>query len=456
MKTKHKFFIYSQLFIIILALLGYLTYSSINPKTIQNNTFNANHQSENFLNIQLSNQNLDSKSLLLAIHQHIKNNQINKALLLTEKLYKSSPKSSISYLIASHLYLLKDQNQLAYENLIKAQKFQDFKQFNTQIDLQIALVLNDFVSFSNNIHKLNLQNPHDIIHLAVYYAKIQNFEELNQLFNSPLTQTNPVTQRLKDDYKYYLTFKDSNLNLLYNLWAKTLLQNQYIHYARSLLLDAIRSDSSSHNSYLLLSYCYILSENYQDPYNTNINFYLAFLNQKQKLPQKSLEHLQKIQNSQIYEVEIQKLLGLNYFELQQYDQASQHLENYLNNDPTNLNAYEKVLEINLIHNKDLNKAFNLLKKLESMNLNNEVYHHLIGSTYQKLQNLKQAKNSFTKALTIDEYHYPSLLHLALIYIQENQMQQANNALNKAYKSANIHGDKEYIQKIQQIIQTINN
>lgn len=462
MKNKFKFLLLSQFFILIVGL-GIFQFIDFNPTSyLQTNSLNTDQTIDTKYNLytnQTHNQN--SNSLLLSIHNYIQSNQTSKALLLIDDLYKENPNSSISYLVASHIFLLKDQNQLAYDNLIKAQEFQDYSKYNTQLDIQLKLILNDTQYFQDNIAKINFKDPNQIIHYIIFLSKTQNYSEIQKLFKDDYYLQNPMLLQLKQDYEYFQTFQDSNINLLLNLWAKTLIKNQYIHYARSLLIDAIKNDASSHNSYLLLSYCYILSENYSealsildkskkiDPYNQNINFYLALLNFKEQKYTQALTYLQKIQD-QNFETDKQKLLGLIYFHLKDYNSSIEHLTYIHNLNVSDLEVTEYLLDIYFNHAKNLTTAYQIVMDLEKNPIASNQYYTLLGMSYFNLNNSKQAENYLLQSLKIDNNHYPTLYHLGKLF-QNKDNQKSSFYLNQSLKIAQTHNDKIYIEKIQQAL-----
>jgi len=460
MNRKLKFLLTSQAFLILtVATIFY----SLNPdfaKQIKTNSFETKQTQESpkistIYNTQNTNQS--SKSILYSIHNYIKNNQTSKALLLVDSLYKENPNSSLSYLVASHIFLLKDQNQLAYENLKKAANFSDFNKFNTHLDIQLNLILNKLDYFEANQYKLNLNDPNQVIHYIIYLSKKNNFKEIENLFTSDYLLSNSLISNLKNDFDYYKTFKDGNINMLYNLWAKTLIKDQYIHYARSLILDAIKNDASSHNSYLLLSYCYILSENYTealeilnkskkiDPYNQNINFYLAILNYQENNFQESLKHLDKVKD-QNFQMEKIKLQGQNYYNLKNYQQAAIFLEKHLLLNPQDLKTIEYLLDIYFNQSKDLQKAYILVKNLEKLNSNSPNYYNLLGLSYLNLNNSIDASKNFTKALELDPNFYPAIFNQSKLLIKNNDLNLALENLEKGLKISQTHNDKKYTNK----------
>ncbi|MBI96574.1 hypothetical protein CL656_05460 [bacterium] len=467
MQKKIKFLIISQSFLVIAVLTFYFTLNLKHTNTIQTNSVGLEKNLEiNSLYKDKSN-NQNSQSILLSIHNYIKNNQSSKALLLIDSLYKENPNSSLSYLVASHIFLLKDQNQLAYENLQKASKFSDFKKYNTHLDIQLNLILNNLNYIEQNLSRININDPNQTIHYLVYLAKNQNFKELENIFENDFILTNELNYNLKQDYEYFKTFKDGNRNMLYNLWAKSLIKNQYIHYARSLLLDAIQNDSSSHNSYLLLSYCYILSENYEealqilnkskkiDPYNQNINFYLALLNYQENNYKESLVFLDKVKDKELYNQKI-KLLGLNKYNLKEFTSAEKYLKEYQNNNPEDLLSIEYLLNIYFNEKKDLQNAYSLIKKLEKLNFNTANYYNLLGLSYLNLNNSNKADEYFKKALNLDSNYYPALFNQAKLLIKTDDITQSSLNLQRGLKIAEIHKDKKFIKKFKVELNRFNN
>ena len=272
---------------------------------------------------------------------------------------------------------------------------------------------------------------------------------------------------MKQDLDYFNTFKDGNLNMLMNLWAKTLIKNQYIHYARSLLLDAIKNDASSHNSYLLLSYCYILSENYKealdildkskeiDPYNQNINFYLALLNFKENNFNQSLSYLSKIQDKS-FENQKTKLLGQVNFNLKNFKDASFYLEKYYQNNQDDLIVIETLLDIYFKELKDLQKAYIIVQNLEKKNLQNPNFFNLLGKSYINLQNSKDAEKNFLKALNLDPNHYPSIYNYSKLKLNKDNTSKIISDLQFGLEIAKIHNDKNFINKFQILISSLQN
>ena len=467
MHKKIKFLIISQSFLIIAILTLYSSLNLKSTKTIQANSVSIHKNLELDSLYKDKNNNQNSQSILLSIHSYIKKNQSSKALLLIDSLYKENPNSSLSYLVASHIFLLKDQNQLAYENLQKASKFTDFEKYNTHLDIQLNLILNNLNYFEQNISKININDPNQTIHYLVYLAKKQNFEELENIFENNFILSNELNYSLKQDYEYFKTFKDGNTNMLYNLWAKSLIKNQYIHYARSLLLDAIHNDSSSHNSYLLLSYCYILSENYEealqilnkskkiDPYNQNINFYLALLNYQENNYKESLVFLDKVKDKELYNQKI-KLLGLNKYNLKDFTTAEKYLKEYQKNNPEDLLSIEYLLNIYFKEQKDIQNAYSLVQKLEKLNLNTANYFNLLGLSYLNLNNSNKADNYFKNALDLDSNYYPTLFNQAKLLIKKNEFKKSSLNLQRGLKIAEIHKDKKFIEKFKLELNQFNN
>ncbi|MBT5347060.1 hypothetical protein HOL52_04275 [bacterium] len=469
MNKKIKFLIISQSFLVIAILSIYFTLNFKSSNAIQANSLRTETKKEIETKSLYSNTNnsQNSQSLLLSIHNYIKNNQTSKALLLIDELYKENPNSSLSYLVASHIFLLKDQNQLAFNNLEEASKFSDYNKLNTHLDIQLNLIINNFKHFENNLNRININDPNQTIHYLIYLSKKKNFKEIENIFKKDFLLKNSLNYDLKQDYEYFKTFQDGSINMLYNLWAKSLIKNKYIHYARSLLLDAIKNDASSHNSYLLLSYCYILSENYDealtilnkskkiDPYNQNINFYLAILNYQENNFQESISYLNKIKDKDLNKQKI-KILGLNYYNLKNYQNAEKYLEEYKNYDMQDLEVSEYLLNIYFKHNKNLEKAYLLIQNLENQKLSSANYFNLIGISYLNLNNSNKASSNFQKALTIDPNFYPSLYNQAEIYLKKNNTNKAKLNLERGLEIAKIHNDKKFIEKFQNKIILINN
>ena len=465
MQKKIKYLILSQSFLLIAAFSIYLTINPGISNKIKTQSINANQTTSQ--SIYTNSKNTNSKSTLLSIHNYIQNNQTSKALLLVDQLYKENPNSSLSYLVAGHIFLLKDQNQLAYQNIQKASQFSDFNHFNTHLDIQLNLILNNLNYYEQNIHKINLNDPNQVIHHLIYLSKNSQFEEINEILNNNFLLQNPLLQGMKQDLDYFNTFKDGNLNMLMNLWAKTLIKNQYIHYARSLLLDAIQNDASSHNSYLLLSYCYILSENYKealdildkskkiDPYNQNINFYLALLNFKENNYNQSLNYLNKLKDASFENQKI-KLLGQINFYLKNYKDASFYLEKYYQKNQSDLIVIEALLDIYFEKLKDLQKAYIIVQNLEKKDQKTPNYFNILGKSYINLQNSKDAEKNFLKALNLDPNHYPSIYNYSKLKLNKGNTSEILNDLQFGLEIAKIHNDKNFINKFQNLISTLQN
>jgi len=467
MRNKFFFLTISQVVLITIVYSGLKLTTHSNYKQIQTNTIQEAKTKEAQTLFQIESNQNDVNSILKNIHSLIRNNQYNKALIASENLHQLIPESAIPYLLASHIYLYKDENQLAYNNLETAKKFTDFAANEANLEMQLKLILNQYDYFNQNINKLNAKNSSDIIHLSVYLAKTRNFQAIEDLFKNTERLNSKVIDKLKEDYEYFKTFQDSSYNLLYNLWAKTFIENQYIHYARSLLIDAINADSSSHNSYLLLSYCYMNSENYVealnilekakriDPYNTNINFYLGLLHNKNKNYKKSLEYLNKIIDSQKFEVEIHKAKGLNYYELGKFKESEVFLEKYLEYSPNNIETATKLIEIYLYFNQNKQKLETILSKLQNSSQKTTHTYNLIAETYYKLKDSKKSEQYLNLALNSDPYNHKALYNLAVIQIEKKQFNKAKENINKSYKYAQIYSDKTYQIKLESLINKIN-
>lgn len=146
----------------------------------------------------------------------------------------------------------------------------------------------------------------------------------------------------------------------------------------------------------------------------------------------TLDKNKKINKSKEVSQKISKLDSiLQLIDNREFAQAINLLEELIKKEPKNSKYlhYRGVVEIEL---KNYTKAINWLKKALEIDKNDFESWFLLGETYIKTNNLKDAESAFEKAVSIKQDPF-ALINLGIVYRQQNKYNKAIETFEKACK-----------------------
>lgn len=364
------------------------------------------------------------------------------------------PQSPIPYLKIGDIHFNNsnfEKSKISFESAIKNAP--------TNIDAQIGLArsllgLKEISQATEVINNLPAEDQR-----ALYYqgliAIIQNDHDLakNKLQTAINTNTFEIitskSQKFLDAYKEFDSFQSGADSHLKTLLSRAFTESEEYNLAITELFEVIKLKNDYRDAWILLGYSYLKIEQ----------------------PREAVDALLEAEKIDSQKPETQFFLGLAYLGTEDLDLAATHLETALENGfEPKVQAEQKLAEIYLLQEEfakaadkyetviSLNdsdvdyfvrpiwiyleqinnpaKAYALAQKAVTNHPQEAMSYNLLGWVNLKRNNLEVAEDNIKTALKINPDFDAAHLNLGQIYEQQNEIQPAKDAYQKAYELGN--------------------